>query len=87
MTCDKRTIVARVHEQTGLDRRELELALDAIISTVKKAVKKGERVEIRGFGSFTTRECKAKWSGLKNMPIPACTKVIFKASRRYFKYV
>ena len=38
----------------GIPRREATLVLEAILDGMVAALKKGERIEIRGFGSFST---------------------------------
>jgi integration host factor subunit beta len=45
--------VARVVEMT---RRESEVIVEAIFESVVKSLKTGDKIEIRGFGSFRTRE-------------------------------
>jgi integration host factor subunit beta len=39
-----------------LNRRDSETVVDIIFDSVRNALKNGEKVEIRGFGSFTIRE-------------------------------
>ena len=46
-------IIAR--EQDQLPYRDIELSVKTIISSMVKSLKKGERIEIRGFGSFSLR--------------------------------
>ena len=41
-----------------LSGSESEKALDAIVKGMESAVSSGSRVEIRGFGSFYTKDCK-----------------------------
>jgi len=42
-----------------LNQKVAKVAVDTIVETIKQAIIKGERVEIRGFGSFTIRQYKA----------------------------
>ena len=39
-----------------LNRKESELVVNIIFDSMAKALKDGDKVEIRGFGSFTVRE-------------------------------
>ena len=39
-----------------LNRKESELVVNIIFDSMAKALKDGDKVEIRGFGSFTIRE-------------------------------
>ena len=46
-------IIAR--EQDQLPYRDIELSVKTIIKSMINSLKKGERIEIRGFGSFSLR--------------------------------
>ncbi|MBW8832326.1 MAG: integration host factor subunit beta [Burkholderiales bacterium] len=46
------TLAARFPQLTALDAA---LALDVILTTMSDAMARGQRIEIRGFGSFTVR--------------------------------
>lgn len=43
-----------------LTSRQWEAVVDLIFDSMTAALKNGDKVEIRGFGSFTTRERRAK---------------------------
>lgn len=49
--------VARVIE---VSRRDSEAIVDAIFDSIVRSLKNGEKIEIRGFGSFRLRERKAR---------------------------
>ncbi|HXV20438.1 MAG TPA: integration host factor subunit beta [Desulfuromonadales bacterium] len=44
----------------GLNKKEAELIVNTIFDTIGDALISGDRVEIRGFGSFTIRERDAR---------------------------
>ena len=46
-------IIAR--EQDQLPYRDIELSVKTIIKSMVNSLRKGERIEIRGFGSFSLR--------------------------------
>ena len=50
----KADIVDVVAEGTGLTKVETQAVIDGFIATVSYALKKGERVDLRGFGNFKT---------------------------------
>ncbi|CAN5558306.1 HU family DNA-binding protein [soil metagenome] len=52
----KAQIVDRVADATGLTKIETEAVIDGFLFTVMEAVKDGEMVEIRGFGTLRPRE-------------------------------
>lgn len=47
-------------ENAGLNKREAELIVNSIFDSIGEALVDGNRVEIRGFGSFTVRERDAR---------------------------
>lgn len=52
----KADIVDIVAEATGLTKVETEAVIDGFLSTIKNSLKEGERVEFRGFGSFSVKK-------------------------------
>jgi DNA-binding protein HU-beta len=50
---NKAELVAAIAEQAGLTNADAGAALDAFVGQIKDALKKGERVAIAGFGSFS----------------------------------
>ena len=49
-----------VEASATLSRKESEMVVNLIFDSMCDALKKGEKVEIRGFGSFTIREREAR---------------------------
>ena len=56
----KADIVKALAEQVGLTRREAAQALSVVLDGVVEAIRAGEKVELRGFGSFRTRKRQAR---------------------------
>lgn len=52
----KADIVDRIATGTGLTKVETEAVLQGFISTVIEALLEGDRVELRGFGSFRVQQ-------------------------------
>ncbi len=52
-------IDAIVQKKNGLPRKTVEVAVNAVFDEMVLAMKRGERIEIRGFGNFTVRNYKA----------------------------
>lgn len=52
----KSELVAHLARRVPFPRKAAEATVDAIFATVTDALKRGERVEIRGFGNFTVRQ-------------------------------
>ena len=56
----KADIVDNVSNATGLTKVETEAVLEGVIQSIIESLKKGERVDIRGFGSFSVKRRKAR---------------------------
>lgn len=48
----KADIVDTIASSTGLTKVETEAVVKGFMETVKEAMKRGEKIELRGFGSF-----------------------------------
>lgn len=51
----KLDIVNRVLETTGVTKAQAELAVESVFRSLKSALERGERIELRGFGVFTVK--------------------------------
>jgi len=56
----KKELAAAMAESAGLSKAAAAKALDAALEAVGKALKKGEKVSLLGFGSFATVQRKAR---------------------------
>ena len=56
----KADIIREVSDHTGLTKVEIEAVLDGVIVSVSDSLKRGERVDIRGFGSFLVKQRAAR---------------------------
>jgi len=56
---NKIDIINKLAEEMKLNQKVTKIAVDTIVDTIKQAITRGERVEIRGFGSFTIRHYKS----------------------------
>jgi DNA-binding protein HU-beta len=57
---NKKELVEAVAKSTGETKRAVGDVIDATISTIEKQVKKGERVTLPGFGTFSRRSRAAR---------------------------
>lgn len=53
---NKQELVSVMAEKADLKKGQAEAALNAFISTVSETLKKGEKIQLIGFGSFEIRE-------------------------------
>ena len=82
---NKPELISSIAEKTMMKKKDAEAALDAFTTSVKEALKKGEKVALIGFGTFATRE-RAKRNGVnprtgKKITIPAKTVPYFKVGK------
>ena len=59
-TLTKASLVDEVLALGGLNRRDGEVVVDTVFDAVIGALKKGDKIEVRGFGSFRIRERKSR---------------------------
>ena len=82
---NKTELVAAMAEKAELSKKDAESALKAFVDVVTDELKKGEKVQLVGFGSFEVAERAAR-EGInpltkQPMSIPASTAPKFKAGR------
>ena len=56
----KADIINDVSKQTGFTKVEVEIMLDSVINSIKVSLASGERVDMRGFGSFFVKQRPAR---------------------------
>ena len=57
---NKTELIDQVAESADLSKADAARAVDAVISSVTKALKKGDSVTVVGFGTFQVRNRKAR---------------------------
>jgi len=81
----KQDIVTRVSNKMSVTKVRAETAVDSVFEALKSAMRKGERIELRGFGVFVVKPRK---SGIgrnprtgAEVPIPPGKTVRFKPGK------
>ena len=82
---NKAELVSAVAEKTGLSSKDAGAALDALLAEITEALKKGERVALAGFGTFSVgaraaRQGRNPQTGA-TIEIPASKSAKFKAGK------
>ena len=82
---NKTELVAAIAEKAGVSKKDAEKALGAFVNVVGETLKKGDKIQLVGFGTFETRkraarEGKNPQTGAK-IKIAACTVPAFKAGK------
>ena len=82
---NKTELVAAIAEQAEISKKDAEKALKAFTDVVAEELKKGEKIQLVGFGTFevserAAREGRNPQTG-KTMKIEACKAPKFKAGK------
>ncbi|MCH2693224.1 MAG: integration host factor subunit beta [Acidobacteriia bacterium] len=56
----KADLVDAVSRVTELNRKDSEIVVESLFESIVKALKSGDKLEVRGFGSFRIRERRAR---------------------------
>ncbi len=55
-TMTKADLIEDVSAAIGMSRKDSEVVVETIFDSIVKSLRSGEKIEIRGFGSFRTRQ-------------------------------
>ena len=83
---NKAELVAKVEEKTGFTKKDAEAAVNALVGSIEEALVNGDKVQLIGFGTFETRERKARQGRNPRKPgeviaIDASKAPVFKAGK------
>ena len=82
---NKADLIARIAEEADLSKKSAEAALNAFVDAVEGALKKGEKVQLVGFGSFEVRKRAARKGRnpqtKEEIKIPASKAPVFRAGK------
>ena len=90
-TLTKADLIEEVLRITELPRKESETIVETIFDSIIESLQKGQKIEIRGFGSFRTRERRGRVgrnpkTGAK-VEVPAKKIPFFKPSKELKDFV
>lgn len=81
----KADLIEDVSQAVEMTRKDSEVIVEAILDSIVRTVRGGEKVEIRGFGSFRTRQRQSRvgWNPRtgKRVEVPAKKVPYFKPSK------
>ncbi len=82
---NKAELINAVAEKAGLSKKDTELAVGAVIDVITDALKKGDKVQLVGFGGFEVK-ARAERTGRnpktkEPITIPASKVPVFKAGK------
>ena len=83
---NKTELIASVAQKSDLTKKDAEKAVKAVYEAVRESLKKGDKVQIIGFGTFEVRARKAREGrnprNNKPIKIPASKTPAFKAGKQ-----
>ena len=81
----KQDLIEKLVRQSGITKRQISYIIDNFLADIISGCDNGEKVELRGFGSFCRAERKGRnvFSPIagKHIKLPAKTIISFKASK------
>jgi len=77
---NKASLIREIKKTTGIPLRNASSCVDVIFEAISEAVSRGERIELRGFGSFFVKEVAAKKTGVAFSP--PHSRVIFRPCQK-----
>ncbi len=82
---NKSDLVSMIAAKSNLTKKDSESALNAFIESVQTSLKKGEKIQLVGFGTFEVRSRSAR-TGInprtkESIKIPASKAPVFKAGK------
>jgi len=83
---NKTELIEKVTEKTGQTKNDVDNTINSFIEVVTESLQRKEKVQVTGFGTFKTRERKARKGRNPQKPeeeieIPASTVATFKAGK------
>ena len=82
---NKTELIAAVSQAAGLTKKDAERVVNATVDTLVESLKKGEKVQISGFGTFEVKDREARIGRNPHtkeaIEIPATRVPSFKASQ------
>jgi nucleoid DNA-binding protein len=74
------SLTRKINKTTGVSLRDASVCIDVIFDAITEAISRGERIEIRGFGSFFVKETAARKAVFAD--IPAHGRIVFRPSQK-----
>ncbi len=81
----KNELIEAVAQASGLNKKDSDVAVNAVLETIATALEQNEKVVLTGFGTFEVRERKARTgrnpATKEEIQIPASKAPVFKAGK------
>jgi len=84
---NKAELIAVVAEKAELSKKDTEKAVNALIEAITEGLKKGEKIQLVGFGGFEVKQRAARMGRnpktKEQIQIPASSVPVFKAGKAF----
>lgn len=82
---NKTDLISSIASKSGLNKKNSEAALNAVIASIEEALVKGDKIVLVGFGTFEVRKRAARKGRnpqtKQEITIPASNAPVFKAGK------
>ena len=82
---NKGELIAALASKTEMTKKDSETALNAVLDVIADSLKKGDKVQLIGFGTFEAKKRPARVARNprtgESVKIPACKAPVFKAGK------
>jgi nucleoid DNA-binding protein len=80
---NKSILMRKINKINGIPLRDASGCIDTVVNIIAESVAKGERIELRGLGTFFIRKTAARRTALPNVPsVAEHGRVIFRPSQK-----
>jgi DNA-binding protein HU-beta len=80
---NKASLMRSASKTTGLSLRDTAACIDSVIKAVNEALSRGERIELRGFGTFDVRKIAARKTDETFFDdVPAHGRIVFRPCQK-----
>ena len=82
---NKASLMRSASKSTGLSLRDASACIDSVIEAMSEAISRGERIELRGFGTFEVKEIASKKypsAFAAEKVVPAHSRVVFRPCQK-----
>ena len=81
---NKASLMRAVTKSTGLSCHDASVCVDVIIEAISVSISRGDRIELRGLGSFTVKKTAPKKLNFANASnvVPAHGKIVFRPCQK-----
>jgi len=80
---NKAILLHKTAKATKLPLREASMFIDVIFDVISDAISRGERIELRGFGSFNIKQVAARKTAFIQSPVvPGHSRIVFRPCQK-----